>query len=140
MSKTKTTIKQFDRPSVRKILEECRAALEPIAEKYGLALDRKGSTYRPDALPVMLQFLIKETDEDGNVMSAAAKDFQKYAAMFDLDPSDLGREFTSRGETYRITGLKTKSRKYPILGEHVRTGTTYKFPVETVKYGLKKVA
>lgn len=136
----KTTLKQFDGTSVRKIHDEVRAALEPIAEKYGLVLDRKGSSYRRDALPVMMQFLIKETDEDGNALGASAKDFKKYAVMFGLKADDLGREFVTHGETFRITGLKPKSQKYPVLGENVRTGKTFKFPVETVKSGLKKAA
>lgn len=139
MSKTQT-LKQFDGTSVAKITAEVRAALEPIAEKYGLVLDRKGSTYRRDALPVMLQFLIKTTDADGNVLTVAAKDFQRYALMFGLQADDLGREFEAQGESFRITGLKPKSRKYPVLGENVRTGKTFKFPVAAVKFGLKKAS
>jgi hypothetical protein len=137
---TKTTIKQFDRRSVEKILDEARAALEPIAEKYGLTLDRKGRTYHRDSLPVMFQFLIKELDDDGNTLSAAAKDFQKYAPLYGLKATDLFKEFTSRGEKFRITGFKPKSRKYPVLGENVKTGKTYKFPLETVQAGLKRAA
>jgi hypothetical protein len=143
MAKTKkipTTIKQFDGRTVEAILKECRDALAPIAEKYGLTLDRKGRTYHRDSLPVMFQFLVKELDEDGNALTAAAKDFQTYAPLYGLKADDLGKEFTSRGETFRISGFAPKSRKYPILGENVRTGKTYKFPLETVKAGLKRAA
>lgn len=137
---SKTTIKQFDGTSVRKIMDEVRDALEPIAEKYGLVLDRKGSTYRRDALPVMLQFLIKVTDTDGNVLTAEAKAFQRYAVMFGLKAEDLGREFKNRGETFRITGLKPKSPKFPVLAENVRSGKTFKFPEAVVLAGLQKAA
>jgi hypothetical protein len=137
---SKTTIKQFDGTSVRKIMDEAREALEPIAEKYGLVLSRKGSTYHRDSLPVMLQFLIKQTDTDGNILTAEAKDFQKYAVMFGLKPEDLGREFVSRGETFRITGLKPKSPKFPVLAENVRSGKSFKFPEAVVLAGLKKAA
>lgn len=140
MTQKAKIIKKFDRASVRQILEECEEALRPIAEKYGLTLDRKGRTYRSDSLPVMYQFMVTEKDEDGNVLSAEAKDFVARAVLYGLEPEDLHREFKSRGNTYRITGLKPRSRKYPILGEDVRTGKTYKFPLETVKAGLKRAA
>jgi hypothetical protein len=135
-----TTIKEFTNPLVREIMDECEEALRPIAEKYGLTLDHKGRTYRRDALPVMFQLLITEKDEDGNKLSAAARDFQKYAIMFGLEADDLHREFVHQGDRFRITGVKPRSRKFPILGENVRTGKTYKFPVETVKAGLKRAA
>lgn len=140
MSKAKTTLKQFDGTSVRRIMDECRAALEPIAEKYGLVLDRKGSTYHRDALPVMLQFMIKDVDEDGNVLTAEAKAFQKYAVMFGLKAEDLGREFMFRGETFRVVGLRPKSPKFPVLAENVRTGKTFKFREADVLAGLQRAA
>lgn len=139
MAKT-TKITKFDRASVRQILAECEEALRPVAEKYGLTLDRKGKTYYQDALPVMYQLLVTKMDEDGNVLSADAKAFQEQAFLYGLEPSDLGREFKSRGDTFRITGLKPRSRKYPVLAKNVKTGKTFKFPAESVKAGLKTAA
>lgn len=136
----KTKITKFDRATVRQILAECEEALRPVAEKHGLTLDRKGKTYYQDALPVMFQLLITKLDEDGNVLTADAKAFQQQAFLYGLEPSDLGREFRSRGDTFRITGLRPRSRKYPILAENVKTGKTYKFHAETVKAGLKAAA
>jgi hypothetical protein len=140
MTSKTTKISKFDRATVRQILAECEEALRPIAEKHGLTLDRKGRTYHHDALPVMYQFLVAEKDEDGNVLSAVAKDFVKMASLYGLSSDDLGREFKSGGDTFRVTGLKPRSRKYPILAENVKTGKTYKFPLETVKAGLKRAA
>jgi hypothetical protein len=123
----------FNGRNVRSILDECEAALKPIAEKHGLTLDRKGRTYRPDALPVMFQFLIKQLDANGNEMDSRAKDFIKYAASYGLKESDFLAEFHSNGEVFRIVGFKPKARKYPVLAEKVRDGKTYKFPAERVK-------
>ena len=140
MSKQTKPVTKFGRANVRAILEECRQALEPIAEKHGLTLDRKGRTYASDALPVMFQLLIKEMGADGQEMTTDGKAFVRHAVSFDLDPTDLGREFTSRGRTFRITGLLPKSYKYPILATNTATGKTLKFPAETVKAGLKRAA
>lgn len=139
MSKTKPVTK-FTPSNVRMILEECREALEPIAEKHSLVLDNKGRTYYRDSLPVLFQFLVKEEDEDGNALKAEAKDFLKVGRMFGFEPGDLGKEFQTRGETFRITGLKPRSRKYPVLAENVRTGKSYKFPADVVKAALERAA
>jgi len=140
MPKKTKPVTKFGQANVREILEECQKALAPIAEKYGLTLDRKGRTYQHDALPVMFQLLIKETTEDGTVLTAAGKDFQKYAALYGLKAEDFGREFRHQGETFRISGFKPKSRKYPVLADNVKTGKTFKFMVETVEAGLKRAA
>lgn len=131
------TIKQFDAATASAILEECRAALQPIADKYGLTLDRKGRTYRPEALPVMFQFLTTELDARGNAMSVAAKDFQRLAAFYGLTPEHLGRMFDQHGERFKIVGLSAQSPKYPILASNVRTGKTFKFPPSVVLVGLQ---
>ena len=138
--KAGTPVTKFNQTNVGAILEECREALAPIAEKYGLVLDRKGRTYHHDALPVMFQMLVKKTDEDGNVITADGKAFIEQAVFYGLKPEDLGQEFTSRGKKFRITGLKPRSRKYPVLAEEVATGKTYKFPAEAVKAGLSRAA
>jgi hypothetical protein len=88
----------------------------------------------------MYQFLIKEIGKDGGELTAAGKDFINYASMYGLEPSDLGKEFKSRGKTYRITGFKPRSHKYPILAVNVRTGKAFKFMVEDVKGKLKLAA
>lgn len=143
MPKAKTTpvaLTSFDRATVRQIMDECREALAPVAEKYGLVLDQKGSTYHRDALPVMLQFLIKRVDKAGNVISKEAQMFLKDCVCFGLKPDDLGREFMSRGRTFRIIGVAPRSTYYPIIVEELKSGKTFKMSAETVVEGLKRAA
>ena len=140
MSKKTKPVAQFNQTNVKAILEECREALKPIAERHGLTLDRKGRTYAGDALPVMFQLLVKELNADGQEMTTDGKAFVRYASEFDLDPADLGKEFTSRRRAFRIIGLLPRSPKYPILAVNVETGKTHKFPTEMVKAGLERVA
>lgn len=139
MPKTKAVTK-FGQANVKAILEECRVALEPVAEKHGLTLDRKGRTYAGDALPVMFQLLVKQLGADGQEMTTDGKAFVRYASEFGLDPADLGKRFTDRRGMFRITGLLPRSYKYPVLAVNLETGKTLKFPAETVKAGLKRAA
>jgi len=140
MSKPVKPVKEFTRANCRTLMDEVEAALKPIAEKHGLTLDRKGKSFYRDKLPVMFQFLVTEKDEDGNAFDAAALEFKKNAFRVGLKPEDMGREFTSRGETFRITGLSLRRRKFPVSAENVRTGKGYKFPAEDVKMRLERAA
>lgn len=131
-------ITEFKRGNVRDLMGEVQAALEPIAEKYGLTLDRKGNTYHRDRLPVMLQFLIATQDTDGNDLSASAQAFQKNAQFFGLETTDLGRKFFSNGDLFRVTGLSTRAKRYPVLAVRVRDNRGYKFSAERVYSLLQK--
>lgn len=137
-AQTPLKIEQFDRNTVKVLMDDCRVALESVAQKYGLTLDRKGNTYRRDSLPVMFHFLIQKTDEKGNVLSAAHQEFRKYALLFGLHPDDFGKEVCLNGDWFKISGLKPKSRKFPILGVHMKSGKEFKLPLEGVKMNLKR--
>lgn len=130
-------VTKFDSNNVKTILDECREALEAVAAKHGLKLQRKNCRYQDDELPVAFKMLVVEADADGNAMSSEAKDFVRYAPSFGLKAEDLGREFTSRGNKFRITGLKPRSPKFPILACEVRTGKAFKFPLDIVEAELK---
>jgi len=132
-----TKITRFERANVSAIMDECEKALQEIAERHGVTLDRKGRTYRRDALPVMFQFLIREVDDNGNEMDSKARDFVRVASAYGLSADDYLAEFTDNGRTFRITGLNTRARGYPVLAEDVRTGKTYKFPAGRVKRALE---
>jgi len=138
MSKPVKPVKEFTRANCRTLMDEVEAALKPIAEKHGLTLDRKGKSFYRDKLPVMFQFLVTEKDEDGNALDSRAKDFMRVADAYGLSKDDYLAEFRSNGRTFRITGLNTRARGYPVMAEDVRTGKTYKFPAKRVKQALEQ--
>lgn len=133
MSKPTQKITEFDRASLRQITAEAEELLRPLAEKYGLVLDRKPGSYRRDALPVMLQFLVRVEDGEGNALTAKGSDFMKFANVYGMAPSDLGREFVSNGKRFRISGLNIKAQRTPIIADEVNSGRGYRFDVHTVK-------
>ena len=125
------TMKQW----TREISEE---ALEVLQDHFGdrVVVKREGGQYGSTHCTIKFQFA-KVTEE--GAMTAERKAFENYAARHGLDPDDFGREFrTYRGGTYRITGLNTRARKYPIQAEHVGTGKMYKFPAQQVKDALAR--
>lgn len=129
-------IKEFNRANVRILNKEILAALKPISQKHGLVLEKNAKTYYRDRLPGMFQFIIRVEGEDGEVLDTKAQEFQNGARLVGLDPNDLGREFVIRGSRYKITGLNLRARKYPVLGERLSDGKTYKFGASTVQRGF----
>lgn len=133
---TKTTA--FNNTNIKAILADAQAALDAVAEKHGLTLERTNCRYQRDQLPVAFRFITVELDPNGNAMDSRAKDFLKYASVYGLSESDFLAEFDSNGNRFRITGFKPRAVKYPVLAENVRTGKTYKFTAETVKAALAR--
>ena len=120
------------------ILEEARVALDAIAEKHGVVLERKHCTYSETEIPVAFKFVVPQRTEDGEVIDPKETEFRKYAGRFGLEPDDYGKLFKTYNGVYRVSGIKPRGKKFNVLGEHVNTGKTYKFPAGAVVDGLKR--
>jgi hypothetical protein len=70
--------------------------------------------------------------EDGALYSTDKVMFGVLAEHFGLKPSDYGRAFKARGETFRVMAINPNRPKYPISVERVVDGRGFKFPVEDV--------
>lgn len=121
----------------RKFLKDFTAyAVEVLGEeasKHGMKITYKGGNFARDGSLANIKFEILAPNESGEIESPEAKEFKSYATQYGFEPEDLGSEFTHRGETFRITGLKTRRPKFPISAERVRDGRGFKFPVDVVK-------
>lgn len=121
---------EFDKPTLRALTDEIHQALDAIAAKHGLRVERNRCTFFPESFVFKATFFCGEgTDKT----AVARKEFETYCHLFDLTPEDFGREFTCQFETYRIVGLKPERPKYPILGLRLKDGKTYKIPLAAVQ-------
>jgi len=105
----------MDRSTVREILDK----LEEIAPQIEQALGNGykvsccGASFNDHNAIIKLE--IAEVSEGGEAQTKIAVDFRHHAGRYGLDPDDLGRAFSLHGEQYTISGLKPRSRKYPIV-------------------------
>ena len=76
-------------------------------------------------------------DADGTLFEPGKALFGAMAETYGLSPDDLGRTFTVRGETFRITGLSPNRPKYPIDVERLPDRRGFKFPADIVALHLK---
>jgi hypothetical protein len=125
-------IKQFNTANLKMLEASIDEALKPVAEKYGIQIKRLGGSFSPSDFRVRLECAVK--NEDGTFETSERADFKLFAPTIGLSSSDLDTEFEYNEVKYKIIGMKTRSHKYPIIGERVPDGKRFKFPASAVIY------
>ena len=128
-------ITEFDRVTCKQMRQEIDQALATVGQKYGLTID--GGNISFTGKKFTMRLTVSVLDKTMPVGGKTANDFNLYCRQFGLEPSDMGRVFTNRGEAYKVVGLKPQSYKFPILGERY-DGKRFKFMAITVTKGLGK--
>lgn len=132
----------LSRPQVRALRVSLQQALDKWTQESVLADGMKatvGNATIGDGY-VTFKVDVAEVGEGGIVQSKEAADFKLMAKLYGLSADDLGREFESHGRTFRITGLKARATKHPVLCECLTDGKEYVFTAPTVARLLKITA
>ena len=115
------------------IREAIEDNLKEFANEHNLALRFVSGSFNDHNMTCKIEFAVK--DESGKTQSKEADDFKFYGPSYGFKVTDLGRSFRLRNQNYTITGLKPRSRLYPILARR-DDGKLYKFPPHDVKQAL----
>lgn len=118
---------EINRETAKQISAEAQEALQAVAERHGLEVTVGGGSFDAGSFRPKIEFKTAEADES---------EWARYAPLFDLPADAYGQEFTSSGRRFRITGIKPRSPKWPVVGVDVTTGQTFKFTVEGVQRAL----
>ena len=94
------------------------SALDTLLAQHGFTRTMKGSH-------------ITITDSAGR-LDEGRQSLKFYGREFGLEEGDYGAMFTIGGKRFKLVGLKPSRPKYPLLGEHMGTGTIYKIPRSVV--------
>ena len=120
----------MDRNKVKELRVAVNAALELVGKEFGMSI-RVGNMRYSDTV-INMPVTASMISEDGVVQTPERTDFIALAKFHGLDPAWIDKEFLSRGDTFRICGLKPRSRKYPVLAKNLLTGKTFKFDASEV--------
>ena len=119
----------MDRSKCKLIEDEALDALKVlIEEKFGVKVSFKGGRF--DNGMAQLKFEFAEVKADGSVSSQEAEDYKRLASLCGLPADGMGKEFVFRGSSYKVVGMKPRS-KYSILAERQPDGKRFKFEPRT---------
>lgn len=124
------TIQSFDKPTLNILRAKLAAALKEVADSTGLKIEVGSCRFNSNIASFKLE--VATVGQNGQVNSREAEAFKREAHFFGLQPTDLGRSFRSGGHTYKITGLKPNSPRFPVLATRM-DGKGFKFPSDSVK-------
>jgi hypothetical protein len=116
---------QFNRQGHRMLSAEITQELQDLANRHGLDISAAGGQYGDT------EFIIKIRVTTGDTSAVEAKKRAEIDRdgrwVGGLQGSDYGAIFPSNGERFRFTGVNPGRPRYPISGERVRDGRSFKF-------------
>lgn len=134
------TIKSIDKTAANLLASKIEEALQDLAKEFGVDIKRGNGTFNELGTNFTLKLEISTLNESGEVITKERTDFLQLAPMFGLQSEDIDREFIHHNETYKVIGLKPRSRKAPILCQRVGTDKVFKFPETAVAKLLEDCA
>ena len=133
-------ITKMDKAVAQKITPEFVAAMQKVADKYGMKVTSRGGNFNNMAITMKIEVSCTEITSTGDTIDAEAKAFQDDAALVGLNPNMLFATFDRNGDTMKIVGLKLRRSKFPVVIQNVATGKKVLCTVDYLKtFKLKLV-
>lgn len=106
--------------------------------EFGVSLQMKGGTMNRDKTNLSLRMDLSLINVDGTVETREAVDFKAFASAYGFKPEDLHKEFYFLGKLYKITGLRRKAPRFPVLAQVVGGVKGTCFSADTVLRALDR--
>jgi hypothetical protein len=119
----------MERKKYAQLRTEIEDALKGIAEKYEMEIKAGSMNYTDNSFSLKIEGHVKLV-EGGKAYEQ--EQWNRHCKYYGFEEQDYGKEFTSSGKTFVLTGFAIKSSKYPVLAKNKTNGTTFKF-TEDVK-------
>lgn len=127
-------ITRFDKDACGVLRVGIAGALEDLGKKYGVDFKVGSMGFTDNSVTIRLEAAVL----NGSANSYDEVNFKENCHRYGLKPEDYGRVFGHLDGEFKITGIKTRNRKYPILAERLSDGKSFKFSPATVKLCLTK--
>lgn len=127
------TITKFDKVNLKTVREDINSALAEVAKKHGIELEIGNISFDALSFRTTLKASVKDGTADSSLPGTAEMrtDFKRFASIFGLSESDLGKTFKQGRKEYTIVGMKPRKRTAPIIA--TTDGNMYAFPAEMVR-------
>jgi hypothetical protein len=121
---------EFDKTNCRLLAEEIERALEPVAERHGIVIQRGRGSFSPTNYTLKVECSVRL---HGETVTREAEAFKRYAEHYGFKPEDLGKIISHGGRQFRIIGLKPLSRRFPILAERLPDCKRFGLPANALR-------
>ena len=118
------------RAKVKTLRAELDKAFAAIEKKHGVEFSLGTIRFSDTDFRGTLKCVSADKD-------AGRKMFQRDALRVGLKKTAYGKTFTHIGRDYRVVGVNTRAKKYPVQVEDVASGGTYKMAVEALPKDLR---
>lgn len=114
----------FNRSGHAQLSTEIVAELEALGAKHGLTFKASGGAIGATDLTFKI---VAATADIFAIEQQARSKIDVYGRGYGLQGSDYGLVFTSNGKRFKFTGVSPSRPKFPIDGECLSTGKSFKF-------------
>lgn len=125
----------FDKTTLKDLREDISTALAEVERKHGIKLELKRITYDLDSFRGTLAGFIPGVNGD----SVYESEWMKYHYKYGFNREDLGFKFRTPTGVFKVIGLKTANRKYPVICRRLDNEKIYKFAPSVVESHIRGV-
>lgn len=133
-------IKAFDNQNLKQIRSDIDAAFAALRQKHGVTLSIGTISYDREGVKATARLTMIAVGDPGVntndprqvYLAKAQAEFKRSATLFGLKPEQYGSIFKQGRESYKLVGLKPRAGVYPVLGQRLSDGKTYKFPESVI--------
>ncbi len=123
-------MKEFNRQNVRELAGALETAIKSLEKTYGIKFNYRGARFSPSNVTFKIEAAV--VGAGGEVMNKEREAYKTFAYQFNLKPEWLDQTFSWAGNTYKVTGLKTRCWKSPVVVQDVRKNKSYKMSGQMV--------
>jgi len=122
---------EFNKSNLKDFAEELTTFLEAFAESNNVNVEIKGGRFSPNSFKPSIIFTSSQ------VSSEYEASFLRLYKRYNLKKDDLGKEFLYDNITFKLIGINSKAKKFPIVAEALsgnNKGKLYKLKSQSVKF------
>jgi len=127
---------KFNKSNVRQFRADITDALKAVEKQHGVSFSIGNIRFTDNDFRTKLE-CFSVTDNSGNSVDAAKVAFEQKAFRVGVKKSAYGQTFKQGNRTFKIVGINTRAKVYPIQAESVNRGTRYKFPLSAIPQNLR---
>jgi len=123
-------IKGFDKRNIEVVAYRVEEIMKQLEKEFNVKVTRKGGRYTSTSFNPKYEISLIV---NGKVESRERTAFKESAYHYGLKTEWLDKTFIDNGTEFVVTGLRTSSKRYPVIAQNTRTKKFYKFSAVVVK-------